>query len=447
MTSPCFTCTPSHLTARFSFLLLVYNQETRNNRPGENDTSFISKFGVGIKQAGFFLGDRIRCLTKMKHLTQTHVFQLSKEEFKKRARSQLNVYEAAIKRREPGGSQYTPDDEKYLGFLMDEIKQHELSHESFTIFILKLNQPIAKKILEDNKYRKLPMELAEIYHFHLHPEHKSEQIHVLKQKADDQASHFAVLAVVSKRRQISSSSSSSSGTSTPLAPLLCSSSVYVDGRKDEHEEVEDFRDLQDPVAVSIEKGRGLFGFSMEIPDPDTSDPRSYAPTTGTGRKSQPDAFEKKKIPIQGRCFFDFLFVSSVSFLLLPRFSFLLSLSLLNLSPPLSPGFIIYYPYDNGCESRPIRSYDSSSTTAANDACSSSSSLTPRSALPPASSSETDYNLGRAFFSVYWQDRLVPQALLEKLHFFPRITGKFSEENQKISKKYPGRIRGFLFFDR
>jgi HSP90 family molecular chaperone len=46
------------------FATYSLDQETREQRAGEMDKSFISKFGVGVKQAGFFLGDQINLTTK-----------------------------------------------------------------------------------------------------------------------------------------------------------------------------------------------------------------------------------------------------------------------------------------------------------------------------------------------------------------------------------------------
>jgi hypothetical protein len=40
------------------------DQKSRNQVATSHDKSFISKFGVGAKQAGFFLGDSIRVMSK-----------------------------------------------------------------------------------------------------------------------------------------------------------------------------------------------------------------------------------------------------------------------------------------------------------------------------------------------------------------------------------------------
>lgn len=40
------------------------DQKSRNQAATMHDKSFISKFGVGVKQAGFFLGDSIRVMSK-----------------------------------------------------------------------------------------------------------------------------------------------------------------------------------------------------------------------------------------------------------------------------------------------------------------------------------------------------------------------------------------------
>lgn len=46
------------------FATYSLDQKSRNQEARKDDKSFISKFGVGVKQAGFFLGDSIRVMTK-----------------------------------------------------------------------------------------------------------------------------------------------------------------------------------------------------------------------------------------------------------------------------------------------------------------------------------------------------------------------------------------------
>lgn len=159
-----------------SFATYSLDQETRNNRPGEKDRSFISKFGVGVKQAGFFLGDRIKVLTKVKHEAAVREFSLSKEEFAERSRNNENVYSGSIKLRSKGNMQFMNADEAKVGKMIDSIRTHETNHEQFTIFVIRMNDDIIRRLFRSRCFEKVPSELAEIYHFHLHPEHKADRI-------------------------------------------------------------------------------------------------------------------------------------------------------------------------------------------------------------------------------------------------------------------------------
>ena len=58
------------------------------------------------------------------------------------------------------------------------ILEHEQKYDSFTSIIIKLRPLIAGRLLRDKFYKSIEMvsELADIYYFHLHPEHVPDRI-------------------------------------------------------------------------------------------------------------------------------------------------------------------------------------------------------------------------------------------------------------------------------
>ena len=52
----------------------------------------------------------------------------------------------------------------------------ETNYDNFTIVVIKMHGDIVRQMLNNDRYRVLPNELAEIYHYHLHPEHSPKEI-------------------------------------------------------------------------------------------------------------------------------------------------------------------------------------------------------------------------------------------------------------------------------
>lgn len=147
-----------------------------------DDTS-ISKFGVGAKQAGFYLGTRMRVVTKESGIDDVHELILDEKEFKSRFDQGLDVYVGNIDRRRVNAfnDHIVPEDELKVAKLQEAMATHENNNESFTIVVIKLRRSIVLQLLKDQTYMSLADELAEIYHFHMHPEHHPSQINQLKQ--------------------------------------------------------------------------------------------------------------------------------------------------------------------------------------------------------------------------------------------------------------------------
>lgn len=95
------------------------------------------------------------------------------------------------------------------------------------------------------------------------------------------------------------------------------------------------------------------------------------------------------------------------------------------------GFLFYFPFQNGSETKPnfeIYSTEGEDITNADEP-------KPRGDI----SSEH-------MIQVYWQNRLVPESLLWQLPFFPSTHSNTSLAKYEIPKNWKSRIGGFLFFD-
>ena len=121
-----------------------------------NETS-ISKFGVGAKQAGFYLGERLRIVTKCRDDDKVRELILD-------GNTLLDLWNNS-----EGGKAFTgnvnhrpvkhpdetiiPGDEKVVKPLQENMLVHETSNESFTIVVIKLHKHIVKnELLKDGKY-------------------------------------------------------------------------------------------------------------------------------------------------------------------------------------------------------------------------------------------------------------------------------------------------------
>jgi hypothetical protein len=91
------------------------------------------------------------------------------------------------------------------------------------------------------------------------------------------------------------------------------------------------------------------------------------------------------------------------------------------------GFLLYFPVANGTESIPTAFANAFSTEEDVIDLTGTSSRTNQSC-----------------FKVFWQNRLVPEALLQRLNFFPKTDTMKMDEF--VEKNWRQRIIGFLFLD-
>ncbi|XP_074843463.1 structural maintenance of chromosomes flexible hinge domain-containing protein 1 isoform X2 [Carettochelys insculpta] len=126
--------------------------------------SDISYFGVGGKQAVFFIGQSARMISKPADSHDVHELFLSKEDFEKKEKNKEAIYSGYIRNRKPSDSSHiTSDDERSLHNLIKE----ERDKKSFTAVVVTGVQPAHMQYLK-NCFHLWTRQLAHIYHYYIH---------------------------------------------------------------------------------------------------------------------------------------------------------------------------------------------------------------------------------------------------------------------------------------
>ncbi|KAK2546229.1 Smchd1 [Columba livia] len=126
--------------------------------------SDISYFGVGGKQAVFFVGHSARMISKPAGTQDVHELVLSKEDFEKKEKNKEAIYSGYIRNRKPSDSTHiTSDDERFLHGLILE----ERDKESFTAVVITGVQTDHMQYLK-NYFHLWTRQLAHIYHYYIH---------------------------------------------------------------------------------------------------------------------------------------------------------------------------------------------------------------------------------------------------------------------------------------
>ncbi|XP_056679733.1 structural maintenance of chromosomes flexible hinge domain-containing protein 1 isoform X1 [Monodelphis domestica] len=126
--------------------------------------SDISYFGVGGKQAVFFVGQSARMISKPSDSQDVHELVLSKEDFEKKEKNKEAIYSGYIRNRKPSDSAHiTNDDERFLHNLILEEKEKD----SFTAVVITGVQPEHIQYLK-NYFHLWTRQLAHIYHYYIH---------------------------------------------------------------------------------------------------------------------------------------------------------------------------------------------------------------------------------------------------------------------------------------
>ncbi|XP_047666813.1 structural maintenance of chromosomes flexible hinge domain-containing protein 1 [Tachysurus fulvidraco] len=157
------------------YRLSKFNRDDRTFRSDESGyvrpsavprslNSDISYFGVGGKQAVFYIGQCVRIISKPVGSPDVHEFVMSKEDFEQKEKSNKEIYSGIIRNRKPGdGSHLKVDEERFLQTLFLE----EKSKESFTTIVITAVHPEHVAYLKQD-FVSWTRELAHIYHYYVH---------------------------------------------------------------------------------------------------------------------------------------------------------------------------------------------------------------------------------------------------------------------------------------
>ncbi|CAK6970217.1 structural maintenance of chromosomes flexible hinge domain-containing protein 1 isoform X2 [Scomber scombrus] len=126
--------------------------------------SDISYFGVGGKQAIFYIGNSVRMITKPVGSPDVHEMVMSKADFEEKERNNEDIYKGTIKNRKPGDSSHVKKNGE--SFLRDLIAE-ESGKESFTAVVMTGVLPDHITFLKDD-FSVWTRELTHIYHYYIH---------------------------------------------------------------------------------------------------------------------------------------------------------------------------------------------------------------------------------------------------------------------------------------
>lgn len=125
----------------------------------------ISKFGVGATQAGFYLGDRIKVITKREECPYVTEIAISKEKLQQRAKEGKPVFEDYRWIRNPSDtSTLQPGEEERC---LKDIIEREAAFSQFTMIIITGIRDIHINSIREDGGSSLARNLAHVYHFYL----------------------------------------------------------------------------------------------------------------------------------------------------------------------------------------------------------------------------------------------------------------------------------------
>ncbi|XP_029001668.1 structural maintenance of chromosomes flexible hinge domain-containing protein 1-like isoform X1 [Betta splendens] len=126
--------------------------------------SDISYFGVGGKQAAFYIGTSTRMISKSAGSPDVHELLLSKDDFERKEKNKEDIYSTTIKNRKLCDSSHVEKkDERFLHGLIAE----EKGNESFTAVVITGVQAEHVKYLTQD-FKDWTRRLAHIYHYYIH---------------------------------------------------------------------------------------------------------------------------------------------------------------------------------------------------------------------------------------------------------------------------------------
>ena len=473
------------------FATYALSKEVRGETGATSESSSIGKYGVGAKQSAFWLGDRIHILTKptvgapVGHENDVLEFVMARDHmegaFEEHRRAQEaagdagetevsmqnNAYCSDMKWRhlfkdqvDEDGNRVSncdilaPEDERNCTKLMEIIRRHESAcQEGFTAIVIKLKPKIVARFFVNQgneyvKYLHFPTELAQIYYFHLHPEHHPLNI--------DKMPKFRGKAFAGSKAL---GRGQTNRPATSNLKILLSVHEYFAKDNKWLADIDscDIGEVKDaPPLLHIANAEAVFRFSIDILKPNC---------VAIGEKQSKVEAE---LAISGRNESDFAKVL---------------------------GMVFYLPFKDGRETRPLPSKGgdwhriSESPTNKPKAASSSSTLSQSSlagggpsrrrrddddddddddekgdtwpATPMHDNAETDQESPLALdddektrrdvlkdekiFDIYWSDRHVCMAGANKFEWMPSAVTSADCEKAQLPFEWRDRIKGYLFF--
>lgn len=166
--------------SQFTILSLSHkDREKMGETPRSlRNTVKISKFGVGAKQAGFALGNRIRVVTKKREDRTVREVSLDEKLMMQKqvaGESNESVFTTTLHERDVGDvDRFLPPDEGQIPAIVREFEEHERGLDQFTYIVIRLRQKALKSM--SRGFSQFCRDLSEIYHFYLHPSHLPHRI-------------------------------------------------------------------------------------------------------------------------------------------------------------------------------------------------------------------------------------------------------------------------------
>ncbi|XP_059395011.1 structural maintenance of chromosomes flexible hinge domain-containing protein 1 [Carassius carassius] len=154
--------------------------------------SDISYFGVGGKQAVFYIGQSVRMISKPAGSPDVHEFIMSKEDFERKEMNKEEIYSGFIRNRKPGDFSHVKESEEQ--FLRSIVTEEE-GKESFTAVVITGVQQEHVSFLKHN-YSLWTRELAHTYHYYIHGVDGNEQ---KKERINDHVSNIDIQIVLLER--------------------------------------------------------------------------------------------------------------------------------------------------------------------------------------------------------------------------------------------------------
>ncbi|CAK8672425.1 unnamed protein product [Clavelina lepadiformis] len=124
--------------------------------------SDISWFGVGGKQAIFFIGNSTRIISKPRGSCDVHEFTMSKDEFRRKERNREAIFAGYIRNRKPRDSSHISAKDK----VTKEFVECETEHEFTRIIVTGINDDHISFM--KNGFDIWTKQLAHIYHYYIH---------------------------------------------------------------------------------------------------------------------------------------------------------------------------------------------------------------------------------------------------------------------------------------